>query len=66
MNPFVKALVGSGARWLLTVAAAQGFVVTEDQTLQLINAGVLLATLLWSGYQKHRTDVKITEARTGV
>lgn len=58
MNPFVSALIGSGVRWLITVAAAQGVAVSDDQATQVMSGLVAVAMLLWSWYQKHRADMR--------
>ena len=67
MNPLVSALIGSAVRWLITVAAAQGVIVSDDQATKIISGLFALGMLGWSWYQKHRTDARIELARkTGV
>jgi len=65
MNPLVKAFIGSGVRWLVTILAARGYAVSEDETTQVISGAVTVAMLLWSFYQKHRTDKVIEQAKGG-
>ena len=66
MNPFITSLVGSGVRWLVTVAAARGVVVSDDQATQVIMGIATLIPLLWSGLQKYRADQKLEQAKAGV
>lgn len=63
MNPLVSAVVGSMVRWIVTAAAAQGVVVSDDAATQIASGFVALAMLGWSLYQKHRTDKRIDLAR---
>ena len=66
MNPLVTSLVGSGVRWLVTVAAARGVAVSDDQATQVVMGLVTLLPLLWSGVQKYRADQKLEQAKAGV
>lgn len=66
MNPFVASILAAGVRWLLTLLAARGFVVSDDQTSQLIAGAVALATLVWSLVHKSRVDDKIKDAQAGL
>lgn len=66
MNPFVASLLAAGVRWLLTVLAARGFVVSDDQTTQAVSAVVAVATLLWSFAHKSNVDDKIKDAQAGL
>lgn len=66
MNPFVVSLIGSVVRWAITIAAAHGVAVSEDQGTQIAAGAVAVLTLLWSWYQKMRADRKITEAKLGL
>lgn len=63
MNPLVSAFAGAAVRWIITAAAAQGVVVSDNQATQVISGLVALGTLAWSFYQKHRTSQRIETAR---
>lgn len=66
MNPFISALIGSVVRWLITVAAAQGVALSDDQATQIVSGLVALGMLLWSWKQKKGSDVAVkTAAATG-
>lgn len=66
MNPFLTSLVGAGVRWLVTVAAAQGVAVSDDQATQIVMGAVTLVPLVWSGWQKYRADKKLADAKAGL
>lgn len=63
MNPLMTAVLGSMVRWIVTVAAAQGVMVTDDAATQIVSGAVALVMLGWSCYQKHRADRRIEHAR---
>lgn len=63
MNPLVSAVIGSMVRWIVTIAAAQGVMVTEDTATQIVSGVVAFAMLVWSFYQKHQTDKRIARAK---
>ena len=65
MNPFIGSLIGAGVRWLITLAAARGVTVSDDQTTQIISGVAAVGMLLWSWYQKQHQAAKLTEAKGG-
>ena len=66
MNPIVSALVGSAVRWLVTMAAAHGVALADDQATQIVSGLVALGMLGWSAYQKKNSDKAVkTAAATG-
>jgi len=67
MNPFASALVGAVVRWLLTIAAAQGVALSDDQATQIVSGLVALAMLGWSWWQKqNQAKAVVKAADTGV
>ena len=67
MNPFASALVGAVVRWLLTIAAAQGVALSDDQATQIVSGLVALAMLGWSWLQKrNQAKAVVKAADTGV
>lgn len=63
MNPFFTSLIGAGVRWTLTMLAARGVIVSEDEATQLAAAGVAIGTLVWSVIQKQRADQAMKDAQ---
>jgi len=67
MNPLVSALVGAAVRWLITVAAAQGVVLSDDLATQIVLGVVALGTLGWSWWQKRgQSQAVVKAADTGL
>jgi hypothetical protein len=66
MSPFLSSLIGAGVRWLITVAAARGVAVSDDQATQIALGVVTLVPLLWSWWQKAQADRKLASAKAGV
>ena len=48
MNPLFTALLGSVVRWFVTLAAARGFVLSDDQVTQVVMGAIAVAPLAWS------------------
>lgn len=67
MNPFISALAGAVVRWLITIAAAQGVALSDDQATQIVSGVIALGMLAWSAYQKRGQSKAVTEAaKTGI
>ena len=67
MNPFISALIGSVVRWLITVAAAQGVALSDDQATQIVSGLIALGMLGWSWKQKQGQAKAVEKAAdTGV
>lgn len=66
MDALVKALMGAGVRWVITILAAKGLIVSDEQYGQLVDAAVLVAMLVWSGWQKHQADKQLEQAKRGL
>ena len=62
MNPFFTSLIGAGVRWVLTMLAARGVIVSDDLATQLIAAAVAIGTLAWSVIQKERANQALKDA----
>lgn len=65
MNPLLTAVIGAIARWLITIAAAQGVILSDDQSLQIVSGVVAASMLLWSLVNKKKTDTAIKDAKAG-
>lgn len=65
MNPLLKALIGSGVRWLMAIAGAHGVEVGSDEANTIVDSLLVAAPILWSIYQKYRTHEVIKDARAG-
>lgn len=63
MPSLLMLLIGSGVRWLLTLVAAHGIFVSEDQTVEIISGVVAIAMLGWSWAQKVRADAALAQRR---
>lgn len=66
MSPLVTAAVGAVARWLITIAAAQGVALSNDQSTQIVSGLAAGGMLVWSLIHKKKTDTAIKEAKAGV
>ena len=67
MNPFISALAGAAVRWLITVAAAQGVVLSDDTATQIVSGVIALGMLAWSWKQKRGQSKAVEKAAdTGV
>ena len=62
MNPLYSALIGSVVRWLVTLAAARGFLLSDDQATQIVMGLIAVAPLAWSGVQKFLERRKLVTA----
>jgi len=62
MNPLLVTLLGAAVRWVVTILAARGVFVSEDQTVEIISGIAALAMLGWSWWQKNRADKKLNKA----
>lgn len=56
MNPLVSSLIGAGVRWVLTLVAARGVVVSDELSTQLVSGAVAVGVLIWSFIQKRKAD----------
>jgi len=66
MNPLVTAFIGAGVRWLITAAAAREIALSEDEATRILSGAVAVGMLLWSWYQKRRTDIQFEDAKKGL
>ncbi len=67
MNPMVQAMAGSVARWLMALAGAHGVALGNDQANVIVNAGLIIAPIVWSLIHKKKVDTAIKKAAdTGV
>jgi hypothetical protein len=66
MDPFIKSIIGSIMRWLVTGVAAwlvsRGVLASGDSAEVIAGATTLLITLVWTLYQKYCARVKFLTA----
>lgn len=65
-NPVLKALAGSGVRWLMVFAGAHGIELGSDQAETIVNAALIVVPLIWSAVHKVKVDAAIKSAKAGV
>lgn len=65
MNPMVQAIAASVVRWLMALAGAHGVQLGNDQANTLVQASLILGSLVWSIIHKMKTDQAIKAAKAG-
>lgn len=64
-NALLTAAAGALARWLITIAAAQGVALSDDQSTQIVSGVIAGAMLAWSLLHKKKVDTAIKDAQAG-
>jgi hypothetical protein len=54
MDALWRAVAGSVVRWGVTILAAKGLIVSDEQYGQLVNGALVVGMLAWSAWQKRQ------------